>query len=97
MRAFAPDRIERWARRVGIIAVAGLAWAVLAPGGVLWTAVLAAGLTGSALVIVAIAGERRAPVLAPVAASARRARRVRSARGDAGAGAKLRPRGEGTP
>jgi len=93
MRVFTSDRIERWSRRVGFVALAGLAWAALAPEGDLWAALLAAGVTGSAFLIAVLAAQRRAPLLAPAIASTGSQRGVPPARGDDTRGG-LHPRGE---
>jgi hypothetical protein len=49
MRVMAPDIFDRWTRAAGLVAVAALVWAVVAPDGVFWNAVLAAGLVGAAV------------------------------------------------
>jgi hypothetical protein len=91
------DRLDRWTRGAGIVALAALAWAVLVPGGVLWTAVLAAGVIGSAVVIAVVRRQQPIPSLAQVMASERSQRVVGPARSGYSGGAKLRPRGEQEP
>ena len=48
MRAMRSDIFDRWTRAAGLVAVAALAWSVVAPDGVFWSVVLAAGLVGAA-------------------------------------------------
>jgi hypothetical protein len=64
------DRFGRWAHRVGLVSLAALAWAVLAPGGYFWTAVMAAGLVGAAVATTFLVRHRRVPSLAQVIAGA---------------------------
>ena len=70
MRVSTSERVERWARGLGLVALVVLAWSVLAPGGVFWTAVLVAGLIGSAAATALLVRSRRVPSLAQVIASA---------------------------
>ena len=70
MRALASDRVERWTRGTGIVALVVLAWSVFVPEGLFWTAVLAAGLTGAAVATGVLVRSRRVPSLAQVIASA---------------------------
>lgn len=70
MKTPTSDRLDRWTRGTGIVALAALAWVVLVPGGVVWTAVLAAGLIGSAVATAVLVRSQRVPSLAQVIASA---------------------------
>ena len=71
MRVLAADRVDRWIRGTGIVALVVLAWAVFLPdGSFLWTAVLAAGLIGSAVATSILVRSRSVPSLAQVIASA---------------------------
>jgi hypothetical protein len=97
MRVLASDRIDRWTRGAGIVALAALAWAVFVPGGAFWTAVLAAGVIGSAVVAAVLVPRRPIPSLAQVMASERSQRVVVPARSGYSGGAELRPRGEQEP
>ena len=70
MRVLKSDRFGRWIHRIGLVSLAVLAWAVLAPGGAFWTAVLAAGLVGAAVATALLVRSRKVPSLAQVIASA---------------------------
>jgi len=71
MRVLTSDRLGRWTRGIGIVALVTLAWAVFIPDKLLfWTAVLAAGLTGAAVATAFLVRSRRVPSLAQVIASA---------------------------
>ena len=71
MRVLASDRVERWIRGTGIVALVVLVWAVFLPdGSFLWAAVLAAGLIGSAVATAILVRSRSVPSLAQVIASA---------------------------
>jgi hypothetical protein len=70
MRAVASDRVDRWIRGTGIVALVVLAWAVFLPDGLFGTAVLAAGLTGAAVATGILVRSRRVPSLAQVIATA---------------------------
>jgi anti-sigma factor RsiW len=70
MRVLTSDRLGRWTRGIGIVALVALAWAVFVPDGLFWTALLAAGLIGSAVATAFLVRSRRIPSLAQVIASA---------------------------
>ena len=70
MSVLTSERLGRWTRGLGLVALVVLAWSVFAPGGVLWAAVLAAGLLGSAVATALLVRSRRVPSLAQVIASA---------------------------
>jgi len=71
MRVLTSDRLGRWTRGIGIVALVTLAWAVFVPdGSFLWAAVLAAGLIGSAVATAILVRTRSVPSLAQVIASA---------------------------
>jgi hypothetical protein len=97
MTVLASDRIARWTRGAGIVALAGLAWTVLVPGGVAWTAVVAAGVIGSAVVTAVLVRRRPAASLGEAIASLRSEPVVFPPRGGYRGGAALRPRGERKP
>jgi hypothetical protein len=97
MTLLASDRIDRWARGAGIVALAGLAWTVLVPGGVLWTTVLAACVIGSAVVTAVLVRRRPTASLAQVIASIRSEPVVAPPRSAHRGGAGLRSRGERKP
>jgi hypothetical protein len=61
MRALASDRVDRWTRGTGIVALVVLAWAVFLPDGLFGTAVLAAALTGAAVATGVLVRSRRVP------------------------------------
>jgi len=86
MRALASDRVDRWTRGTGIVALVVLAWAVFLPDGLFGTAVLAAGLTGAAVATGVLVRSRRVPSLAQVIATA-----------EAEPGIRPSPRGERKP
>jgi hypothetical protein len=97
MRVITSDRIDRWIRRTGIVALAALAWAVFVPGGVLWTAALAAAVIGSAVVTAVLVRRRPIPSLARVIASERSEPVVVPGGGGYRGGAGLRPKGDRKP
>jgi hypothetical protein len=97
MRVITSDRVDRWIRRTGIVALAALAWAVFVPGGVLWTAALAAGVIGSAVVAAVLMRRRPTPSLARAIASVGSERGVVPAGSGYRGGAELRPRGGRKP
>ncbi len=70
MRVSTADRLERWTRGLGLVALVVLAWSAFAPRGVFWTAVLLAGLIGSVGATALLVRNRRVPSLAQVIASA---------------------------
>lgn len=70
MRVMTSDIFDHWTRGAGIVALAVLFWAVLAPDGLFWTIVLAAGLIGAAAATVVLMRSRSVPTLAQVIASA---------------------------
>jgi len=70
MRVLKSDRFGRWIHRIGLVSLAVLAWAVLAPGGAFWTAVLAASLVGAAVATSLLVRSRKVPSLAQVITSA---------------------------
>lgn len=78
MSVLTSDRSRRWARGVGLFALAALAWSLLVPGGLFWAAVVGAGLIGSAVATAVVARNRQVPSLAQVIASAEREPVVRA-------------------
>ena len=64
MRASTTDRLARWTRGVGLMALAALAWAMLVPSGVFWTAALGAGLIASAVAMAVLVRGPSFPSLA---------------------------------
>jgi len=68
-----PSTIDRFGvgtRVLGLVAVAALGWAIVAPGGLFWNAALAAGLVGSVVATVLLKRSRARPTLAEVIATA---------------------------
>jgi hypothetical protein len=63
-------RVVRWARGVGLVAVAALVSSVLVPENVFWTGAVAAGLIGAAVATAILVRVRSIPTLAQVIATA---------------------------
>ena len=70
MRASKTDRLARWTRGVGLMALAALAWAMFVPSGVFWTTALGAGLIASAVATAVLVRGPSFPSLAQAIASA---------------------------
>lgn len=99
MRVLTSDRLGRWTRGIGIVALVTLAWAVFVPDGLFWTALLAAGLTGAAVATAVLLRSRRVPSLAQVIAGAEAELAAVPAGCGYTSGARIRPsaRGERKP
>jgi hypothetical protein len=70
MRVLATERVERWTRGLGLVALVVMVWSVFVPGALFWGAILAAGLVGSTVATALLVRSRRVPSLAQVIASA---------------------------
>ena len=70
MRVLATERVERWTRGLGLVALVVIVWSVFVPGALFWGAILAAGLVGSTVATALLVRSRRVPSLAQVIASA---------------------------